>query len=33
LEVDGGTITCTKFTDANGKTYNNWIPAIKLFLW
>ena len=33
LEADGGTITCTKFTDANGKTYNNWIPAIKLFLW
>jgi hypothetical protein len=33
LEVDSGTITCTKFTDANGKTYNNWIPAIKLFLW
>ena len=25
-----GTITCDKFTDANGKTYNNWIPAIQL---
>ena len=31
-ENDCGTITCTKFTDANGKTYNNWIPAIRLFL-
>ncbi|MEA2075618.1 MAG: C1 family peptidase [Euryarchaeota archaeon] len=25
-----GTITCDKFIDANGKTYNNWIPAIRL---
>lgn len=32
LEVANGTITCTKFTDANGRTYNNWIPAIRLFL-
>jgi len=23
----GGTITCTIFTDANGRTYTNWIPA------
>ena len=30
--VDGSFINCTEFTDANGKTYNNWIPAIKLFL-
>jgi len=29
-EAAGGTITCTKFTDANGKIYNDWIPAIKL---
>jgi serine protease AprX len=29
-EVTGGTITCTQFTDANGRTYNNWIPAIRL---
>ena len=29
-EVTGGTITCTLFTDANGKTYTDWIPAIKL---
>ena len=26
----GGTITCTEFTDANGKTYADWIPAIRL---
>lgn len=30
LNATGGTITCTDFTDANGKRYNNWIPAIKL---
>ena len=29
--VTGGTITCTKFTDANGKRYTNCIPAIRLF--
>jgi len=29
--VTGGTITCTQFTDANGKTYTDWIPAIKFF--
>lgn len=29
-EVTGGTITCTKFTDANGHIYDNWIPAIRL---
>ena len=28
--VTGGTITCTSFVDANGKTYTNWIPAIRL---
>jgi nitrous oxidase accessory protein len=32
LEVASGTITCKEFVDANGKRYNNWIPAIKLFL-
>jgi|GEM_PF-1261920 len=26
----GGTITCTQFTDANGKIYTDWIPAIRL---
>jgi hypothetical protein len=30
-EVTGGTITCTQFTDSNGRTYDNWIPAIKLY--
>ncbi len=32
LEVasGAGTITCEEFTDANGKIYNDWIPAIKL---
>jgi len=29
--VTGGDITCTKFTDANGKRYTNCIPAIRLF--
>jgi hypothetical protein len=28
--VTGGTINCTKFVDANGRTYNDWIPAIRL---
>ncbi len=32
LPVPEGKITCTKFTDANGKVYYDWIPAIKLFL-
>ena len=27
----GGNITCRKFTDANGRSYNNWIPAIILW--
>ena len=26
-----GNITCKGFTDTNGKTYTNWIPAIRLF--
>jgi parallel beta-helix repeat protein len=29
--VTGGTITCAGFTDANGRKYDNWIPAIKLY--
>ncbi|MFZ2070248.1 MAG: hypothetical protein WAV32_01320 [Halobacteriota archaeon] len=29
-EVTGGAINCTEFIDANGKIYNDWIPAIKL---
>ncbi len=28
--ADNGTITCTEFTDANGNTYKDWIPAIRL---
>ena len=30
LIVLNGEITCTKFTDANGKVYYDWIPAIRL---
>jgi parallel beta-helix repeat protein len=29
-EITGGTITCTSFVDTNGKTYSDWIPAIRL---
>ena len=29
--VTGGTIICEEFVDANGKSYNNKIPAIKLY--
>ena len=28
--VTGGTITCKQFTDANGKAYTDWIPAVRL---
>ena len=31
LTVPDGEITCTKFTDANGRVYYDWIPAIKLW--
>ena len=30
--LDGSFINCTSFVDANGKTYTDWIPAIRLFL-
>ena len=30
LEVEGGTINCTSFVDANGRSHDNWIPAIRL---
>ena len=30
LTVPDGEITCTKFIDANGKIYYDWIPAIRL---
>ena len=29
-EEGRGIINCTSFVDANGKIYNNWIPAIRL---
>jgi PKD repeat protein len=32
FNATGGTITCDKFIDANGKIYYDWIPAITLFL-
>jgi len=31
LKTENGFINCTEFTDANGKKYNDWIPAIKLW--
>lgn len=27
MKQRGGNITCTEFVEANGKKYNNWIPA------
>jgi hypothetical protein len=30
LSTSAGFITCSEFMDANGKRYNNWIPAIRL---
>ena len=31
LTVPDGEITCTEFIDTNGKKYNDWIPAIRLY--
>jgi len=31
LPTANGWINCTEFTDANGKKYGDWIPAIKLY--
>ena len=31
LSTPAGFITCTEFIDANGKKYNDWIPAIRLY--
>jgi hypothetical protein len=31
LPTDNGWINCTKFTDANGKIYNKWVPAIRVW--
>ena len=30
LTVPDGEITCTEFTNANGKVYTDWIPAFRL---
>jgi hypothetical protein len=30
-EVTGGAINCAEFVDTNGKRYENWIPAIRLW--
>ncbi|MCW3135542.1 MAG: DUF4430 domain-containing protein [Canidatus Methanoxibalbensis ujae] len=30
-QVNGGNITCTLFRDANGKEYDDWIPAFRLW--
>jgi hypothetical protein len=30
LQTENGWINCTEFVDANGRAYNDWIPAIKL---
>ena len=29
--LDGSYINCTSFVDANGKTYTDWIPAIRIY--
>jgi len=31
IALDGSSITCSEFIDANGKSYKDWIPAIKFF--
>jgi len=31
LKTENGWINCTEFIDANGKKYNDWIPAIMLW--
>jgi len=31
LQTENGWINCTEFTDANGKKYDDWIPAIMLW--
>ena len=28
--LDGSYINCTSFVDANGETYTDWIPAIRI---
>ncbi|KAF5426736.1 hypothetical protein C5S39_14510 [Candidatus Methanophagaceae archaeon] len=31
LPTTNGGLNCTKFMDANGRRYNNWIPVIRLW--
>ncbi|RLG37680.1 hypothetical protein DRN79_02780, partial [Methanosarcinales archaeon] len=31
VETENGWINCTYFEDVNGRGYDNWIPAIKLW--
>ncbi|KAF5437989.1 hypothetical protein C5S35_01235, partial [Candidatus Methanophagaceae archaeon] len=31
LQTTNGWINCTEFTDANGKIYGDWLPAIRLW--
>jgi len=31
LPTKNGWINCTQFVDANGKRYNNWVPAIRVW--
>ncbi|MDI6905756.1 MAG: hypothetical protein QMD13_09825 [Candidatus Bathyarchaeia archaeon] len=31
FNATGGITTCANFTDANGKKYYDWIPAVKFF--
>ena len=31
LQTEYGWLNCTKFTDANGNEYDDWIPAIRLW--
>ena len=30
--LDGSLITCKRFIDTNGKEYDDWIPAVRLFI-
>ena len=30
--LDGSLITCKKYIDTNGKEYDDWIPAVRLFI-
>jgi len=30
LSTSAGFITCSEFIDANGKTYTDWVPTVRL---